>query len=253
MSTRSPLGPAKPVPTPLPKAWEVPEVIKQRLGREAGPQRSMLEEGHLLIIVHHPPGADQTERTPAFFWRNPEGDWRSSEGKGSGPVALKTFLEEWEARLLALDEQERKAVTALEYHTLLESAGPILRAARGLLRALQQAREMVKEDRDLISFRDTAANLERSAELLLQDAQFGLNFIAARQAEHQAEIARQMTQSAHRLNLLAALFFPLTAVASLLSMDISSGLPNTPRTFWTILIAGCLLGGGIALWVNRKK
>ena len=32
VSTRSTLGPAKPGPTPLPKAWEVPEVIKQRLG-----------------------------------------------------------------------------------------------------------------------------------------------------------------------------------------------------------------------------
>jgi hypothetical protein len=36
-----------------------------------------------------------------------------------------------------------------------------------LHRALQQAREFVKADRDLINLRDSAASIERNAELLL--------------------------------------------------------------------------------------
>lgn len=36
----------------LPGHWEnIPRVSGERLGREAGPQRMMLEEGHLLIVL----------------------------------------------------------------------------------------------------------------------------------------------------------------------------------------------------------
>lgn len=252
MTIRPTLGPAKPEAFPLPKTWEVPDSIRQRLGHEAGPQRSMLEEGHLLIILHHVPKPDQTDRTPAFFWRNPASEWRSTEGKGMGPVALNAFLEGWEARLQELDVEEQKAATAVEYHRLLETVAPILRATRGLHRALQQAREFVKDDRELIDFRDMAAGLERGAELLLQDAQFGLDFIAAKQSEQQAVIAKKMSTTAHRLNIMAAMFLPLTALASILSMEVSSGVANTRSNFWLVLIAGCALGAGLAAWVNRK-
>lgn len=253
MTLRPSLGPAKPEIFPLPKAWEVPDAIRQRLGHEAGPQRSMLEEGHLLIILHHVPKPDQTDRTPAFFWRNAAGEWRSTEGKGMGPVALNAFLEGWEAKLQALDVEEQKAATAVEYHKLLEALGPILRTTRGLHKALQQAREFVKDDRELIDFRDMAAGLERSAELLLQDAQFGLDFIAAKQSEQQAISAQQMTRTSHRLNVIAALFLPMTAIASVLGMEVSSGLANTRPHFWLVLFAGCLLGGSLAAWVSRRS
>ena len=253
MTPRPTLGPAKPEVFPLPKAWEVPDAIRQRLGHEAGPQRSMLEEGHLLIIVHHIPTPEQIDRKPAFFWRNPAAEWRSTEGKGMGPVALNAFLEGWEAKLQALDIEEQKAATASEYHRLLETLAPVLRTTRGLHRALQQAREFVKDDRDLINFRDTAAGLERSAELLLQDAQFGLDFIAARQSEQQSIMAQQMNATAHRLNIIAALFLPMTAIASILSMEVSSGVSNTRSNFWLVLLAGCVLGGSLAAWVSRRK
>ena len=252
MTSRPSLGPAKPEVFPLPKAWAVPESIRGRLGHEAGPQRSIFEEGHLLIILHHIPKPNQSERIPAFFWRNPEAEWRSTEGKGMGPVALQNFLDAWEERVHALEGEEQKALTASEYHQLLEALGPILRATRGLHRALQQAREMVKDDRELINFRDAAAGLERSAELLLQDAQFGLDFIAARQSEHQAVIAQRMATTGHRLNIIAALFLPVTALASILSMQVSSGLANTPVNFWLVLFSGCLLGGSLAAWVSRR-
>jgi len=227
----------------LPETWPIPDSIRNRLGRQPGPQRAMLEEGHLLIILHQVPQPDQHQRKAALFWRSQEGEWKSNLSReGGGLAALSEHLQTYEQKLTALETAENKASTAAEYHTVLEALAPVLRSSRGLHRALQQAREMMKAERELINLRDQAAGIERTSELLLQDAQFGLNYITARQAEAQAATARQMASTAHRLNLLAALFLPLTALASIFGMDIHSRVPDTHMNFWLICITGLLMG-----------
>lgn len=226
----------------LPKPWNLPDSIRDRLGREPGPQRAMFEEGHLLIILHELPKPDEHERKAALFWRNPAGEWRSNAMSGSGLPTLGNLLRAYDQKLTELDSAEEQAAKAVEYHQVLENLAPVLRASRGLHRALQQARELVKTERELINLRDQAAGIERTAELLLQDAQFGLNFIQARQAEAQAATARQMAATAHRLNLLAALFLPLTALASIFGMEIHSRIADTPQNFWLICGGGILMG-----------
>jgi len=245
--------PAALAASPLPKTWEIPEAIRNRLGREAGPQRAMLEDGHLLVIVHRMPGPDERERVPVFFHRTPEGQWRGSDSKAQGPTALLEYFTAYETRLHQLEDEEVKASSATQYHALLEAAAPVLRASRGLHRAFQQAREMVKTDRDLINFRDKAAGIERSAELLMQDAQSGLTYTAARQSEAQAASAAQMAASAHRLNILAALFLPLTAVAGVLSIDSQNVMKARPPQFWIILGGGIVLGLLVAMIVARRN
>lgn len=232
--------------------WPIPEAIRARLGREAGPQRSIFEEDNLLIILHQPPLPDQHARTPAFFWRSQTGEWRCTEGRG-GLTALHDLLQTYEKKILELEAAEAKANRAQAYHDLLEELAPIVRASRGLHRALQQAREAVKADRDLITFRDQAATIERSADLLLQDAQFGLNYTVARQSESQAEAAHQMAASGHRLNIIAALFLPLTAIASIFGMEVKSGVQDTPINFTIILLVGIALGVITTVLVNQRK
>lgn len=39
----------------LPENWNLPERIKERFGQTHGQQRAMLEEGHLLLILHRLP------------------------------------------------------------------------------------------------------------------------------------------------------------------------------------------------------
>jgi len=92
---------------------------------------------------------------------------------------------------------------------LLRSIAPLHRTARHLYATLQEARELVPEDRDLINLRDQIGEIERALELLHGDAKNGLEFTVARQAEQQAERTYDMAVSAHRLNLLAAAFFPV--------------------------------------------
>lgn len=248
------MSPAPALPaTPLPRSWELPDSIRNRLGREAGPQRAMLEDGHLLVIVHRMPGPDERARVPVFFHRTPEGQWRGSDSRAQGPMALQEYFTAYESRLHQLEDEEMQANSAIQYHALLEAGAPVLRAARGLHRAFQQAREMVRTDRELINFRDKAAAIERSAELLMQDAQSGLNYTAARQSEAQAASAAAMAASAHRLNILAALFLPLTALCSVFGMDLRSGLENQAGLFWIIIGAGVIMGLIVSILVARRN
>jgi Mg2+ and Co2+ transporter CorA len=66
-----------------------------------------------------------------------------------------------------------------------------------------------------------------------------------------------MTRAGHRLNFLAAIFLPLTAVASVFGMSLPSGLENSPTwVFWSVLLFGLLLGiviRGLLLSGNNIK
>ncbi|MCW0217416.1 MAG: hypothetical protein OJI67_03740 [Prosthecobacter sp.] len=242
----------KPDTSILPKLWAIPDSIRNRLGRESGPQRAMFEEGHLLIILHQLPLPDEHLRKAALFWRSPEGEWKTNL-QGNGLAGLADHMRSFDNKLVELEQAENLAQTATEYHTVLEKLAPVLRTSRGLHRAMQQAREMLKGERELINLRDQAAGIERNAELLLQDAQFGLNFTVARQAESQAATARQMASTAHRLNLLAALFLPLTALASIFGMEIHSKLADTPANFWIVCIGGLMMGFVVMSILGKKE
>lgn len=235
----------------LPATWSVPERFKERLGDSAGRQRAMAHEGHLLLILHEVPGPDDRERTARFFWRNDAGDWVSS-AHGSGPQSVRKLLDEFNKRLEQLEDDVQTAHRANDFFELLQAIVPICRSARNLHNALQEARELVPDDRDVISLRDLAGTIDRTAEVLHHDAKNGLDFVVARSAEDQSRRTYEMTVASHRLNVLAAIFFPLATMATLFGMNIPHGLSETTGTFWGVLLVGILLGVFLASWVINK-
>ena len=38
--------------TLLPAPWQVPSVFRERMGTQVGRQRSMVADGHLLLVLH---------------------------------------------------------------------------------------------------------------------------------------------------------------------------------------------------------
>jgi hypothetical protein len=236
----------------LPATWSVPDRFKARLGDSAGRQRAMFHEGHLLLILHEPPGPDDRERTARFFWRNAAGEWVSS-AHGSGPQSVRRLLDEYMKRLEVLDDDVQTAHRADDFFALLQAVVPIGRSARNLHSTLQEARELVPEDRDLISMRDSAGAIDRTAEVVHHDAKNGLDFVVARSAEEQSRRTYEMTVSSHRLNVLAAIFFPLATMAALFGMNIPHGLETADKiTFWKVLCIGIMLGIALAWWVINK-
>ncbi|MBK8697661.1 MAG: hypothetical protein IPN17_36780 [Deltaproteobacteria bacterium] len=55
----------------IPDAWQVPARIRQRVGVQAGRQRAIVEEGHLLLILHELPKDDEVTRPAKFSGARP--------------------------------------------------------------------------------------------------------------------------------------------------------------------------------------
>jgi hypothetical protein len=241
----------------IPPDWHVPDLFNHRLGDSAGRQRAMSAEGHLLLVLHAPPRAGVTERTGRLFWRDPEGTWRS-KGLGDGPQALKRHVGEFAERVEELEKQWQTAATAADYYLLLREIAPLHRTACHLHATLQQARELIPQDRDLINLRDQVGEIERALELLHGDAKHGLDFTIAHQVEQQAERAYDMAVAAHRLNLLAAIFFPVATLSAIYSaifgMILAHGEQewSTPALFWFLLGLGLVCGVVLSRFIARK-
>ncbi len=236
--------------TVLPATWKVPDLFRARLGESAGRQRAMTAEGHVLLVLHAPPKAGQDDREPRLFWRDELGNWKSNSA-GAGIQALKAHVEQFAEREDQLDGLVEKGAGARDYFAVLQAVAPLHRTARNLHATLQQAREMLPADRDLLNLRDRAGEIERALELLHTDAKNALDFTIARESEKQTHRGYEMTVASHRLNVLVALFFPIATVSTVFGMNLPHGLEHFggPAAFWGVLgasfIAGLLLAAVI--------
>jgi hypothetical protein len=198
------------------------------------------------------PEPGNSTRPSAIFWRNPRGDWTSTEG-GSGLGALQAHFESWRKTVDRLEDQMQQHPSADNYFEVLQHTTPLLRTMRNAGRTMQDAREACPEDRAVLLARDDAGELERAIDLLHNDAKNGMEFMIAKQAEVQAQRAHQLVLAGHRLNVLVALFLPLTAIGSVFGMNLSHGLEHwqSPWLFWgmlgSALVIGAMLMGTVVL------
>jgi Mg2+ and Co2+ transporter CorA len=230
----------------VPDTWDIPNKIRDRFGDSAGRQRAMSAEGHLVLVLHEPPGPDDRERKAKILWRNPAGVWQCNTD-GSVVNLLKKHVGGYTAKAEHLEDLLQIASCAADYFHLLQAIAPLQRASRNLHTTLQQAREFIPDDHEIISARDTAGDAERAFDLLQIDAKNGLDYTIAQKTELQSERSFEMSVSAHRLNVLAALFFPIMAVSAVFGMNFPSGLESVaqPWLFWCVLMVG--FGAGLLL------
>lgn len=238
----------------LPPAWQLPPEIKNRFGQKSsGKQRAMIAQGHLLLVLHKVPQPGDAQRIGTFFWRKPDGSWEHSGG-GVGIQPLMKHLREYEQVENQLSRRYEEADSADDYFELLESMSPVRHSARNLHSTLQSAREGIPCDRDIIDMRDWAYELERTFDLLYENTKNAVDFRMAQRAEEQAHLTLQSVEASHRLNVLAAIFFPLTAVSCVFGMNLSSGLEsNSIVTFWTTSAFAVALGLRVRRWVTTGR
>ena len=239
----------------LPAEWTIPDQLRDRLGKSAGRQRVLEGDGHLVLVLHAPPGADETDRRGRFFWRHPEGSWCVAP-KAERVPNLEEHLNEYRTAIEQLEHAEDVARQARDYFDLLDRLTPLSRAIRHMYETLQEARDAASEDRQLIVARDQAYELTRRAELLHDDLKNGLDFAVAGQAEQQAESSYQMAVAAYRLNVLAAFFFPIATLMAIFGSNLRHGFEdwdrlNSPYLLLAVVAAGLLVGMILTLFITR--
>jgi len=184
----------------LPDVWSVPQALRERVGTHIGKQRLIAHEGHAVLLLH----------------RVPEPGAHDRQG---------------------IDDQLEAATRAHDYFAVLRATRPVQRAARHMHVVMQQLREQVPNDAEILTLRDRAYEIERTADLLSEDADHGLQLVAAQRAEEQAVQSERIATQTQRLNQLAALFLPTTALGAILGMNLQSGLEPLPHplTFWALV------------------
>lgn len=234
----------------LPPGWEVPAEFRKRLGDKIGRQRTMDADGHLLLVLHACPSIEEGDRRGRFFWRKPDGTWTGNESSG-GINTLPKHLAEFSTAVEAIDNRLDAADDAKDFFDVMSALSPLLRTVRNLHKTLQAARETLPDDREIINARDRAYELERAAELLYEDSRNGLEFVMARRAEEQAAAGHRMAVSSHRLNLMAAFFFPVATLATIFGTNLIHGFEGEhsplPQPWPFLIMVGVGIGLGLIL------
>lgn len=237
----------------IPVGWEMPKSLSERVGEKLGRQRALIIDGHLLLILHKVPKKNSIEREEIAFWRDTEGNWKATTGAG-GIGALRSHLDAYMDVVVKLEAEYAKAQNSSDYFSILERVVPIHRAAANQLTAIQTVRVELEEARELISLRDIAADIDRASEILQIDVKNALDFQIARQNEVQAKLANEVAASSNRLNFIAAVFLPLTAITSVFGMTLPNGLEGSPPLlFWAIFLVGGFLGVALGFMVSRRS
>ncbi len=239
--------------TVIPKAWSIPDIFRARMGNDVGRQRLMSEEGHHLVVLCEIPSlSDKGQRRPALFWVNDTGEWRSMPQSG-GRSALRQLVLDYQEKVSALELKMTKVEgdnTPEEVHDVIDEAAPLQRSVRGLARVMQELRETLKDDREVLNIRDAAVSLESSIDLLLADAKSTLDFVTAKNAMIQAKESAKAAREAQKLNRIAALFFPLVTLASLFGMNAPADVLASNGSILVILVG---LAMGALLWTILSK
>lgn len=223
-----------------------------RLGTNVGRQRVMKSNEDLLIVAHVAPEHDEAGRRGVLFWRDQQGEWRCSNGD-PGKAALGMHLDRYAKRIDQCEHQETTAIRADDYLPLLEGLVPLVRSCRNLLDTLEEARKALPDERTLIDHRDRAYDISRQAELLYEDAKNSMEVAVIRRADEQASSTHKMTVAAHRLNMLAAMFFPFATLGAIFGTTLTDNWSwsHSAPPFVLFLIIGLVAGIALAAVIAK--
>jgi hypothetical protein len=232
--------------------WTLPAEIVARLGSESwGAQRAIFEAGQLLLVLHTPPKANGNERESEIFLRQQDGKWLHN-GVDHGERALASFLDNYRALLDKQETRFEKATDIDVLYAVIDSLIPLARSTANTKLALQSAREALGNDAFIITMRDRSVDIARGFELLLADARLALEYRVARNTEEQIRAAEIGNRAQQKLNILAAVAFPIMTVSAVFGTNLRSGLENLPiLAFWLVFAGGLGMGLFVRRWVSE--
>lgn len=214
----------------FPDNWPIPEDISSRVGEKAGRQRIIENATATLCILHQVPKEDDLDRYPVFCYIN-ENDVISHP---PGQITISDLIEEYRELIDELDQAYQDAKTPDEYFAILERVVPIGRAVMRSAVTVQSLREIYKDNKEILLWRDEFNEIERSAELIQTNAKNALDYENARSAD-------QLAKLSGKLNTIAILFLPMTVVSGLFGMNLRNGIEDMHPSMFLVVIAGSLV------------
>ncbi len=238
----------------VPDTWPLPSELKSRVGSRVGRQRLLSAQGHHLMVLHQLPKPHARDRAAAVFWRAPDGGWRCFPGRDA-PNTLRDHVDAVAKVLEELDDKVEQAKSATEFLDVIRIARPLQRYTRNMHAVITQLRDALPEDADVLAARDRAYELERLAENIADDSENGTQHTIAQHTEEQATLSERIAKETHRLNLLAAIALPITAITSMFGMNLSNGVEELPpyATFWPVVGLALVIGLLIRSRVQKDK
>lgn len=234
----------------LPENYEIERDLREQLSGRPGHQRCVVGDEELLLVVHEVPEAGIPERKAIFFWRRRDGSWLQPNGQGLSELGA--LLDRYAKAIDANEELLEKTESTELVFKILRHAGPLTRSTRNLVHAFEETLAQEPDDRQILSFRDRARELERAAELLQNDARETLIFWQAEASEAHAKSSDRLGKILFKLNLVTGFFLPVVALGSLFGMNVN--LPDfVHELFWLIFVGGLGVGGLLLWFVARKN
>ena len=233
----------------LPKHFEIEPELREQFSKRAGHQRCVEGHDELLLVLHEVPKPGIPEREAVFFWKRHDGRWTQPGGYGLNELGelLNRYAQVIDSHEVTLDE----VATAAQIFGILRHTGPLARAIRNMVQALEQTLAADHETAEIRTCRDRARELERAADLLHADARVALEFCQAERSEKQAQASARLGRIAFRMNLLAGFCLPLMAFGSLFGMHVKTQGFMEPL-FWGIFSAG-ISTGALLLWLVGRQ
>ncbi len=232
--------------------WPLVHGIEARLSESSyGRQRAIYEQEQMLLILHRPPKPESKARENAIFLREADGHWWLN-GLRNSKEQLPALLQSYRDKLEEHELQYQNALSADDLFITMESFNPLLRAMKNFDLALQSARELLEGDKFILSMRDQSNELLRNFELLGEEMKLALDHRIAKNAEAQNQEAQKMAKAQHKLNLMAAITFPLMALSSMAGMSfIGDPKDFLSGFFLTVVATGICAGVLMVNWINK--
>lgn len=234
----------------MPNTRDLPEGIRQMLGNNAGQRQRYIEHNGLhALVLHRPPRRGDKTRDALFFWKTTEGGWQNSSDTSGLGLARRTATD-YEKRVAELDTHYEKADGDLRAHFgILGDLAPFSRALSNASVVLQTARDHCKNDGEIAEIADLVYACHRSAELLQTDLHHSIEHLRAEQQERLASASDRALRSSQRLNILTAIFLPVTAITGVFGMNLHSGFEDHKNMFVMVFASGLLVGLGFCMWI----
>lgn len=234
--------------------WKLAEGIKCRLSEcSYGRQRAIYAEEQLLLVLHEPPKFGDKDRKALIFLREKDAQWWCN-GHKKCENRLIQLLENYRQKLAELEKAYLGVTCTEELFVLMENLNPLLRAARNMDSALQSAREQVGDDKFILQCRDQSNDIYRNYDLLGEEMKMALEYRIAKNAESQINESQKIAKSQHKLNLMAAITFPIMAMSSIFGMNLLSGFESLDfNMFWVMMGIGFSAGVLAMKWVSGDQ